>query len=918
MLLLSFVLLLAAPVRSSAAETTIRDVSGDPPTIPADAVTTTETTAFTDAATGDVTTTTVTTTSWDGTTAQAGEFGPAEIATTSTETAPGVTVTITTETREKTDTATRVEGHQQRTDTRVTDADGRCVRSSFVLDGTQTTATATTVTTATAQIEKTTDASAPPVTTRRETLSNPVNDGEAQSTEYTTEPETIAATAPQTEQETLPARATQQEIPAVTLCFSAAQPTATQTVTPAALDPLTAAEQAQLLRLLAGWQILKEEGDAGAAVLGTVQADGTVMDESGKTVDYAPDFTRQADGSYTATVRTAPQYGALTVEGTTLTGPTRGESTVTPGETTTDRREETTRNEDGNTEIETTITTATATRTDTTRWMDTTSRTEALRQTRADRTLTLRIALANAGRTVTGSWNGVLPGTGDGLFALRTPTPTLAKFALEAAWQSHLGVVHTPPAVSDGGATGNALQYDGYGLTSTVLIGYWVTAADGSRKFSRTSYVHQFRLRDAAGHAHYAYCADLATNAQPGALYEPVNITDADYYSAEAAAHLQAIVENGYWGTESGMGSLDAVRALVSEDTRAALDDGLALAATQAAIWHFGDKSAAVRELGGNSMNTGIPNEQIFEYYFKNAGLDVAALSGAQRAAALELYNALLALDPAANTAPVTDLVTDEDLRGACVTVDAATNGGYHAALAFTLAAEPAHLNGELYASVYVGDDPTPLLTQRLATAEGEADAAPFARNADGTVTYTLAGLILPADTDITLRLTGTQRLAAGAYLYRADSAYETSQTLIGLVEEGSTRAVELSTALRFAVSEAMQQASGSATQTGATLAWEKVTTTEQPRKSTMTVTEQTVSTVSVATRRTESERTETTDDTVTLVWHDSGEAAPGNVPETGDTGPLWLGTALAAGAALMGAYRASRRRKRYHRYNNS
>jgi TQXA domain-containing protein len=824
-------------------------------------------------------------------------------------------VTTTTETREKTDTATRVEGRQQRTDARVTDADGQCVRSSFVLDGTQTTATATTVTTATAQTETITDASAPTVTTRTETTSDPVNDGEAQSTERTTEPETTAAAAPQTEQETLPARAVEQEIPAVTLCFSAEQPTAAQTVTPAALDSLTAAEQPQLLRLLAGWQILKEDGDAGGAVLGTVQADGTVVDESGKTVAYTPDFMRQADGSYTATVRTAPQYGELTVEEMTLTGPTRGESTVTPGETTTDRREKTTRSEDGNTEIETTITTATATRTDTTRWVDTMILTETLRQTRADRTLTLRIALANAGRTVTGRWNGVLSGVGDGLLALITPAPTLEKFALEAAWQSHLGVVHTPPAVSEGTATGNAMQYDGYGLTSTVLIGYWVTSADGSRKFSRTSYVHQFRLRDAAGRAHYAYCADLATRAQPGALYEPVNLTDADYYSAEAAAHLQAIVENGYWGTESGMGSLDAVRALVSEGARTVLDDGLALAATQAAIWYFGDKSAAVRELGGNSMNTGTPNEQIFEYYFKNAGGDVAALSSAQRAAAMELYNALLALDPAANTAPVTDLVTGEDLRGACVTVGAAANGGYHVSLAFTLAAEPTSLNGDLYASVQVGDDPAPILTQRLATAEGEADAVPFVRNADGTVTYMLAdaALILPADTDITLRLTGTQQLAAGAYLYRADSAYETSQTLIGLVEEGSTRAVELNTALRFAVTEAVQQASGNATQTGETLAWERATTTEQPRRSTTTVTDQTVSAVTVTTRRTESEHTETTDDTETLVWHDSGETAPGNVPETGDAGPLWLGTALAAGAALMGAYRTRRRRKRYN-----
>ena len=41
------------------------------------------------------------------------------------------------------------------------------------------------------------------------------------------------------------------------------------------------------------------------------------------------------------------------------------------------------------------------------------------------------------------------------------------------------------------------------------------------------------------------------------------NVEDAAYYDSEAAAHIRAIAQKGYWGTDQGAGSLDAVKQML-------------------------------------------------------------------------------------------------------------------------------------------------------------------------------------------------------------------------------------------------------------------------------------------------------------------------------------------------------------------
>ena len=70
-------------------------------------------------------------------------------------------------------------------------------------------------------------------------------------------------------------------------------------------------------------------------------------------------------------------------------------------------------------------------------------------------------------------------------------------------------------------------------------------------------------LVDKDGNEHTVYCADFAVSPQAGFRYGMENVEDAGYYDSEAAAHIRAIAQNGYWGAAEGAGSLDAVKRML-------------------------------------------------------------------------------------------------------------------------------------------------------------------------------------------------------------------------------------------------------------------------------------------------------------------------------------------------------------------
>lgn len=135
---------------------------------------------------------------------------------------------------------------------------------------------------------------------------------------------------------------------------------------------------------------------------------------------------------------------------------------------------------------------------------------------------------------------------------------------------------------------------------------------DEYRIAKRTFPARQMTVVDKDGNEHTVYCADLSVFADPTVKYYLTNTEDADYYTnnedgskfEDGGAYLREIATNGYWGTADGeMGSLSklkenllaakeagdpALNNLSVEDIEA-LTEGQALAATQAALWKYGN-----------------------------------------------------------------------------------------------------------------------------------------------------------------------------------------------------------------------------------------------------------------------------------------------------------------------------------------
>ena len=102
-------------------------------------------------------------------------------------------------------------------------------------------------------------------------------------------------------------------------------------------------------------------------------------------------------------------------------------------------------------------------------------------------------------------------------------------------------------------ADGGAILH--YGSEPTINI-------DGPYHYATGTRTQQFLLMDEAKNTYYAYCVDLATGAEGNTWYALANLEDNNYYASEEAEnHVRGIVFNGYWGTESGTGSLASLKA---------------------------------------------------------------------------------------------------------------------------------------------------------------------------------------------------------------------------------------------------------------------------------------------------------------------------------------------------------------------
>ena len=388
-----------------------------------------------------------------------------------------------------------------------------------------------------------------------------------------------------------------------------------------------------------------------------------------------------------------------------------------------------------------------------------------------------------------------------------------------------------------------------YGLESAIRVDAVKTNEDGSTSSSDRWQAHQYVLVDKDGNEHTVYCADFAVSPQAGFRYGMENVEDAGYYDSGAAAHIRAIARNGYWGTSEGAGSLEAVKKMLVDAYNSGeidrndygglatawgfdtyLTDGMALAATQAALWTF-----------GNSGDLMIDRDDPFtSYYQAKSGKNWRELDSREWALTKALYDYLVA-QAEAPTDRNTLINENNFAQNASLTVGQrdGDTGKYEADLTFTLAVMPDTESDDLLVHVVVGGEVVE--TRRLAGDDSETQYGVVPRSGDGS--YTLSGLKLADGVNIDLRLTGTQNIGEGVYLFTSEVSTDpvgydgdgepvfSSQTFVGI--ESGRQSVDLSVSLNFTVNEA---AADVVTETSSTTG-QKVDTTGTSRTDTATAT---------------------------------------------------------------------------------
>lgn len=467
--------------------------------------------------------------------------------------------------------------------------------------------------------------------------------------------------------------------------------------------------------------------------------------------------------------------------------------------------------------------------------------------TRTTTTETKRIAASD--RTVTAGMGNVTAGEGDGILETTGVKADVAEPDVGKTDQKTDLYHRADKEGVEFDPDGYDFQWLGkYGLESAIRVDAVKVNEDGTTSSSDRWQAHQFVLVDKDGNEHYVYCADFAVSPQAGFRYDMENVEDAGYYDSEAAAHIRAIAQNGYWGTSEGAGSLDAVkRILVDAYNNGEIDrdnygglatawgfdtyltDGMALAATQAALWTF-----------GNSGNMMIDRDDPFtSYYQAVGGRNWRELDSREWALTKALYDYLIA-QTEAPTDKNTLINENNFAANASLTVGQRDedSGKYEADLTFTLAVMPDTESDDLLVHVVVNGEIVE--TRRLAGDDSGTQYGVVPRSEDGS--YTLSGLKLADGVNIDLRLTGTQNIGEGVYLFTSEVSTEpvgyengepvfSSQTFVGM--ESGRQSVDLSVSLNFTVNEAAAEI----VTDNASITERKVDTTETSRTDTATAT---------------------------------------------------------------------------------
>lgn len=388
-------------------------------------------------------------------------------------------------------------------------------------------------------------------------------------------------------------------------------------------------------------------------------------------------------------------------------------------------------------------------------------------------------------------------------------------------------------------ALGSKLQVEGW-----YQDGEWEKELNGSNKYMIVYSTSQnYVLVDQeTGEVVTTYCADVSTKTQNGYGYNIENLEDADYYTEEQAQQIRSIALNGYWGTvgyetdsdgntvlDSGgnpvpkVGSMEALRTALlasgqfTEEELEELTDGVAMTATQMAIWSCSNNMQGIQFV--NAHYIGSPGNTETDKYGANALTNVPAAKEAEAKLMFKLYEYLKSLEPTSyegeETTANTIINADNFLSDVSLTVlDKAdghannqdtdsTNDAYVTNLSFALVVTPSTENGDDLTVSVLDKNGNVVASGRIA---GEAQEGENVLTPDDKGNYSFQGITLTEGTqNFNITLEGIQNLAEGVYLYSSEVRTNeygddvSSQTLVGIAE--GQRGVNVSMNIAFELS---------------------------------------------------------------------------------------------------------------------
>lgn len=403
----------------------------------------------------------------------------------------------------------------------------------------------------------------------------------------------------------------------------------------------------------------------------------------------------------------------------------------------------------------------------------------------------------------TGTLGNVAAGTGNGAIDMDSLKPNMTGLNVDTSndLYNRKGEIKTNP-LGDW-----PLIWTGkYGLESAIRV----QAGDCSGD-NRTYQPHQFILYNDKGEPFYVYCADFEVNPQNGHRYGMENLEDATYYDNTDAQHIRYIALNGYWGTSSGTGSLQAVQNLMKQSGKfkeaewKALTPGEAITATQAAIWYYGNSS--------KDPNSGIDiSKGVVGRYFN--GKTFGDVPDAKAGIVNKLFNLLISGTQEATAG--TTIINENNFATAAnleikekVSNATTLNGSepqttqpdkdkYKTNLSFSLLLEP-NEGDELTVTV-LGTDGTVLKEVSICGKDSESKWQKWLIR-DANQMYTIEDVEIAEGVTVTLNLSGTQNLGSGVYLYTSEiKKGVSSQTFVGVAN--GQRDVNLNVDLKFEVQD--------------------------------------------------------------------------------------------------------------------